>query len=277
MAGVSVLILTKNEESNIERCIQAVSWSDDIVVFDSFSDDRTVELAKKLGVRVIQRKFDNWSAHQNWGVENIKFKHPWVYYTDADEICDDLLREELSRVEKTGKGYAAFQLRRKDYFTGRWLKRSQIYPTWITRIFRPEKIRYERLVNPVAVVEGETGSLQGHIIHYPFSHGVGHWFDRHNKYSDMEAKDLIGEVAGKFRFAELFSRNAATKRRVLKTLAYRMPGRPLLMFGYLYFFRLGLFDGLPGLRYSIMRSMYEYMIDLKVAELRFNHKNKENS
>ncbi len=272
---VSILILTKNEESNIERCIESVSWSDDIVVFDSFSDDRTVELAEKLGARVIQRKFDNWSAHQNWGVENIKYKHPWVYYTDADETCDDTLRNELLVLEETSENFSAFQVRRKDYFMGRWLKRSQIYPTWITRVFRPEKIRYERLVNPVAVVDGETGFLQGHITHYPFSHGVGHWFDRHNKYSDMEAQDLLEEVTEEFHFFELFSRDAAVKRRALKTLAYRMPGRPLLMFGYLYFFRLGLLDGLPGFRYSIMRSMYEYMIDLKVAEHRFKVKNKE--
>ncbi|MDZ8117738.1 glycosyltransferase family 2 protein [Pontiella agarivorans] len=269
MAGVSVLILTKNEEINIERCIRSVSWSDDIVVFDSFSDDRTVELAEQLGARVIQRKFDNWSAHQNWGVENIKFKHPWVYYTDADETCDDQLRDELLALEKNGESFSAFQVRRKDYFMGRWLKRSQLYPTWITRVFRPEKIRYERLVNPVATVAGETGKLDGHIIHYPFSHGVGHWFDRHNKYSQMEAADLVTEVAEKINWADFFSRDAAVKRRALKTLAYKMPGRPVLMFMYLYFFRLGLLDGLPGLRYSIMRSMYEYMIDLKVVEYRY--------
>ncbi len=272
MVPVSILILTKNEEINIERCIQAVSWSDDIVVFDSFSDDRTVELSEKLGARVIQREFDNWSAHQNWGIENIRFKHPWVYYTDADEMCDDQLRGELEALDSLGGEYSAFQVRRKDFFMGRWLKRSQIYPTWITRVFRPEKIRYERLVNPVAVVDGKTGSLEGHIIHYPFSHGVGHWFDRHNKYSQMEAQDLIGDVSEKFRLVELFSRDAAIKRRALKALAYRMPGRPLLMFAYLYFFRMGLLDGLPGLRYSIMRSMYEYMIDLKVAEYRYKGK-----
>ena len=270
MGNVSVLILTKNEEINIERCIRSVSWSDDIVVFDSFSDDRTVELAEQLGARVIQRKFDNWSAHQNWGVENIKFKHPWVYYTDADETCDDQLREELLALEQRGASFAAFQVRRKDYFMGRWLKRSQLYPTWITRVFRPEKIRYERLVNPVAVVEGETGQLDGHIIHYPFSHGVGHWFERHNKYAQMEAMDLVEEVAQAVKVSDFFSRDAAVKRRALKTLAYKMPGRPVLMFFYLYFFRMGILDGLPGMRYSIMRSVYEYMIDLKVAEIRYN-------
>ncbi|MEN7972437.1 MAG: glycosyltransferase family 2 protein [Verrucomicrobiota bacterium] len=275
MVPVSILILTKDEESNIERCIQAVSWSDDIVVLDSFSSDRTVEQAEQLGARVIQRKFDNWSAHQNWAVENIKFKHPWVYYTDADEVCDDRLRDELALLEETGEGFSAFQMRRKDYFMGRWLKRSQLYPTWITRVFRPEKIRYERLVNPVAVVDGKTGMLDGHIIHYPFSHGVGHWFDRHNKYSEMEALNLIDEVSAKIRIADVCSHDAAVKRRALKSLAYRVPGRPLLMFFYLYFLRLGLLDGLPGLRYSIMRSMYEYMIDLKVAEHRYRNKRTE--
>ena len=269
MASVSILILTKNEEINIERCIQAVSWSDDIVVFDSFSDDLTVDLAGKLGARVVQRSFDNWSAHQNWAVKNIVFKHPWVYYTDADETCDDQLREELLRMNEIGGNFSAFQVRRKDYFVGRWLRRSQLYPTWITRVFRPEKIRYERLVNPVAVVEGKTGQLEGHIIHYPFSHGVGHWIDRHNKYSDMEAEDLIKDVAGTFRFTDLLCSDVTIKRQAFKALAYRMPGRPMLIFFYLYFFRMGFLDGRPGFRYSLMRSMYEFMIDLKVVEHRY--------
>ena len=106
MTGVSVLILTKNEEINIERCIQSVSWSDDIVVYDSLSDDRTVELAEKLGARVVKRKFDNWSAHQNWAVANIDFKHPWVYYTDADETCEDQLKEDLGKLAQKGEGYS---------------------------------------------------------------------------------------------------------------------------------------------------------------------------
>ena len=269
MAPVSILILTKNEEINIERCLQAVSWADDIVVYDSYSDDRTVELAEKMGARIVQRKFDNWSSHQNWAVEHIEFKHPWVYYTDADETCDDQLRDELLSLNERCGDCSAFQVRRKDYFMGRWLKRSQLYPTWITRVFRPDKIRYERLVNPVAVVDGEVGLLNGHILHQPFSHGVGHWFDRHNRYSDMEAQDLIKEVAGRLHTADLFSRDAAIRRRALKTLAYRLPGRPLLMFSYLYFFRMGFLDGKPGFRYSVMRAFYEFMIDLKVLEQKY--------
>lgn len=270
MIPVSILILTKNEEINIERCIRSVSWSDDVVVFDSHSDDRTVEIAEGLGARVVKRKFDNWSSHQNWAVTNIDFKHPWVYYTDADETCDEELRAELAQFGETGDGYNAFTVRRKDYFMGKWLKRSQLYPTYITRVFRPDRIRYERLAHPVVVVEGKTGQLNGHIIHYPFSHGVAHWFWKHNGYSDLEAQELLREVKDDLAVGEFFSRDAAIRRRALKALAYKVPGRPLLMFGYLYFFRLGLLDGMPGLRYSIMRSMYEYMIDLKVIEHRYN-------
>ena len=82
----SVLVLTKDEEVNIAACLETLKFSDDIVVLDSFSSDRTLEIAKTFpNVRVIQRKFDTWSRHSNWALENIQFKHPWVYYSDADE------------------------------------------------------------------------------------------------------------------------------------------------------------------------------------------------
>ena len=82
---VSVLILTKNEEKDLPGCLQSVSWCDDIHVFDSYSDDNTIKIATAAGAKIIQRKFDNWSAHQNWGLSNIPFKYSWVLYIDSDE------------------------------------------------------------------------------------------------------------------------------------------------------------------------------------------------
>ena len=90
---VSVLILTFNEEVNLPTCLKSLAWCDDIVVFDSFSTDRTLDIAKAAGARIIQRNFDNWSAHQNWAVAHIPFKHPWVYYSDADEVVTPQLAE----------------------------------------------------------------------------------------------------------------------------------------------------------------------------------------
>src|SRR5690606_28554159 len=87
--------------------------------------------------------------------------------------------------------YAAFRLRRRGMFMGRWLRHAQLYPTWIIRLFRPERIRYERLVNPKAVVDGPIADLEGHLAHYPFSKGIDHWFERHNSYSTFEAMELL--------------------------------------------------------------------------------------
>ncbi|HYQ73039.1 MAG TPA: glycosyltransferase, partial [Gammaproteobacteria bacterium] len=89
---VSILILTKNEEKDLPGCLESVSWSDDIHVYDSFSTDRTVEIAERFGARVTKREFDNWAAHQNWGLQNIRFRYPWVFYIDADERINMELR-----------------------------------------------------------------------------------------------------------------------------------------------------------------------------------------
>ncbi|WP_197531130.1 glycosyltransferase family 2 protein [Posidoniimonas corsicana] len=269
------MILTKNEESNIRRCLGSVAWSDDIVVYDSESTDRTTEISRGLGARVVTRKFDNWSAHQNWAVGNIDFKHPWVLYIDADEQCDDELRQEVTQRAVASAQESAFRVRRKDYFMGRWLRRSQLYPTWIVRVFRPDRIRYERLVNPVAVVDGGTGELQGHLLHHPFSHGVSHWFDRHNRYSSFEAEDLLEEIQSSVDWSGLICRDASRRRKAMKHLAYRLPGRPGLMFLYLYVARLGFLDGAPGYYYSRMRAAYELMIDVKVRELRWRQSSSE--
>jgi len=269
---LSILILTKNESINIANAIDSVKWSDDIVVYDSHSTDDTCEIAERLGARIVAREFDNWSSHQNWAVRNIVFKHPWVLYIDADEFCDSELKDAALKLCCQESPFDAFRVKRKDFFMGRWLRRSQLYPTWLVRVFRPTKITYERLVNPVAVVRGLTGNLEGHIIHHPFSHGVSHWFERHNKYSTFEAKDLLAEATVRIHWRNLVSRDANVRRKTLKLLAYRLPARPTMMFLYLFFFRLGFLDGIPGFYYSRMRSMYELMIDVKVREKSFQSK-----
>jgi glycosyltransferase involved in cell wall biosynthesis len=266
---VSVLVLTLNEEINIGACLASLSWCDDIWVLDSGSSDKTTEIACGAGAKVVTREFDNWSAHQNWAVANIAFRHPWVLYLDADEVCDDLLRSEVGDAAVADSRFAAYRVRRKDYFMGRWLRRAQLHPTWLVRVFRPERIRYERLVNPVAVVDGATGQLAAHIHHYPFSHGVGHWIARHNRYSDMEAAESIKARSGDaLHLTSLFARDPNRRRRAAKDLFNRLPARPLLKFVYYYGIRRGFLDGRAGLTYSALQAVYEFMIDCKIRELR---------
>ena len=267
---ISILILTLNEEENLPKCLASVGWCDDIVVLDSFSTDRTVEIARNAGARVIQRRFDNWAAHQNWALENIRFHHPWLYYSDADEIVTPELRDELNIIAGNARETnVAYRLRYKNFFMGRWIRHCGIYPAWILRFFRPEKVRWERLVNPTPVVDGTEGRLESHFEHYSFSKGLNAWFEKHNSYSWQEARESLKALsAGDFQWGGLVSRHPAHRRRALKELAFRLPCRPLLRFLYMYCWGRGFLDGRAGLAYCRLLTIYEYMIVLKMRELR---------
>lgn len=271
LAGqVSILILTLNEEVNLPRCIQSVAWSDDIVVLDSFSTDKTVEIAKTAGARVVQRKFDNWSAHQNWAVANIPFKHPWVFYIDADEVVTPELANEIRQIAaRADNPHVAYRVRRKDTFLGKWLRHSSMYPIWLPRLFRPPHIAWERLVNPVAVINGPQGSLREHMLHYSFNKGIQAWIAKHNQYAGFEAQEAMKSIRTRTLDVKgLFSTSDPVRRRkAMKTLSFRLPFRPLLRFLYMYILRRGFLDGWAGLTYCRLVAFYEYMIVLNMREL----------
>lgn len=267
----SVLVLTKNEEVNIEQCLSTLTFSDDIVVLDSYSTDRTCELAAKFpNVRIVQRKFDTWSRHSNWALENIGFRHPWVYYSDADERVPPELRDELiDRANDPSSPNVAYRLKYRNMFLGRWIRRGGLYPVWIIRLFRPDVIRYEdREVNAHPVVRGGLGDLRHDFIHYSFNKGLLPWFTKHNSYSDMEAKEAVRVIQGSMwsKLKGLTSSQPGVKRRSLKDLSFFIPFRAFARFVYMYVFRGALLDGRAGFHYACMISMYEYWIELKIRE-----------
>ncbi len=268
--SLSVLILTKNEEQDLPGCLQSVAWCDDVHLFDSFSTDRTLEIARTAGCIITQRTFDNWSAHQNWGLANIPFKHPWVLYIDADERVSPELKAAAVAAARADASESAFRLRRRDFFTdGTWLEHAQISPFYL-RLFRPSKMRYERLVNPVSIVDGPIGEIGGYLDHYPFSKGAGFWLERHIKYADLEARTIQENRAkgGAFSLRKaLFSKEFTERRFHQKEFFYRMPGRPLVKFFYMMFVRLAFLDGRAGVTYATLQSIYEYFIILKQREL----------
>jgi glycosyltransferase involved in cell wall biosynthesis len=264
----SILIQTLNEEENLPSCLSSVAWSDDIVVLDSLSTDKTVEIARTAGARVFQRPYDGRANNQNWAVENIEFKYLWVFHLDADEIVPQELAAEIKDViSDLKRGEVAYRIRFKNIFFGTWIKRSSMYPSWIPRLWQPDKIRWRRGANPVAIIDGPTGRLKNHFIHYSFSKGFASWFDKHNKYSDYEAAETIKELEqGRVDWSGLLAPDPIRRRIALKHFSFRMPCRPLLKFIYLYFIRRGFLDGRPGLTYCILQAIYEYMIHCKVKE-----------
>jgi glycosyltransferase involved in cell wall biosynthesis len=266
--SVSILILTKNEEQNLPDCLATFAWADEVVVLDSGSTDRTVAIAEAAGARVFHRPFDDWASHQNWAVANIPFRNPWVYYSDADERMTEPLKEELLAIATDPAApCAAYRVRFRNMFMGRWIRRVSMYPVWVLRFFRPGRVRWERVVNPVAIVDGPVGELQGHFEHYSFNKGLTEWVAKHNGYATGEALELIRLRALPGAWGELLSGDPTHRRQALKRLAYRLPFRPLGVFIFLYLLRLGFLDGLAGLHYCRLRAYYEYLIDLKVMEM----------
>jgi glycosyltransferase involved in cell wall biosynthesis len=269
MNGVSILILTLNEEANLAECIDSCGWSDDIVVFDSMSEDRTLEIAKTKGVRLVQRRFDNYAAQRNAALTTVQYKNPWVLMVDADErVSPELAAEIATTMAGVGADVALFRIRRKDFFLGKWLRRSSGYPSWFGRLVRLGHVRVEREVNEEYIADGEIGHLKTHLHHYPFNKGVAYWFERHNRYSTMEAIAKMGMHNDRIVVRELFARDPIDRRRMLKQCLYRLPLRPLIVFFYLYIVRLGFLDGRAGFYFGRMRAAYEMLIDLKVIEAR---------
>jgi len=268
---ISVLILTKNEEHDITGCLKSVSWCDDIHVFDSFSDDKTVELATAFGATVTQRKFDNWSSHQNWGLKNILFKHEWVLYIDADERVSESLLSALKLFRpELAKDTVAYQVQRRDFaWNGKWLKHAQISPYYM-RLFRFDKMRYERLVNPVSIPDGQVGRINGFLDHYPFSKGFRYWFSRHLGYADMEAEMRMSDINTTAHFSlkkALFASEFYERRFHQKGIFYKLPFRPIIKWFYMVIWRRAFMDGLTGITYATLQSIYEYFIVLKTKEL----------
>ena len=265
--AISILILTLNEETNIAACLDALAGFDDIVVFDSLSKDRTVEIARAKGARIVERPFDNWASHQNWAMDNIEFRNPWVFYLDADERMTPELREEILGIARDpARPEVAYYCGRKNFFLGKWIRHA-MPPSLIMRFFKPKRIRFERLVNPVPVIDGPHGYLRNYFEHYNFSKGITEWFDKHNKYSLLEAMEGMKLREKPVGLGSLFSSDRFERRRALKELSFRMPLRPFLKFCWMYFLKRGFLDGRAGYTYCKLQSMYEYMIVVKMREL----------
>ena len=274
---ISVLIPTKNEEQDLPGCLASVRWTDDIHVFDSGSTDSTVAVAKRAQADVVVRPpfggqelfGGNEAEHKTWALANIRFKYPWVLHLDADERVTPELAVSIQQAVKNPGDRVAFRIRRRDFWGERWLKHVQTTPYYL-RLFRPGKMRYERLVNPVSIPDGPVGELDGYLDHYPFSKGMSHWLNRHNSYSSLEAQQIVKNRAANREFSlkqAFFGKDFNERRRHQKELFYRMPGRPFLKFLLLYVGKRGFLDGSAGFDYAMLQSFYEYMIDLKTREM----------
>ena len=279
--SVSILILTKNEELDILGCLDSVLWSDDVHVYDSGSSDATLDIAKRYGAKITVKTYvnnelsfgGNEAAHRNWGLKNIEFKYEWVFIIDADERVTPGLRDEILLTIKNPNSNIAYSVQRRDFFMDRWLRHVQTSPYYL-RLIKPKNVIYQRLINPVLIVDGPVAKIKGFLDHFPFSKGIQSWIIRHNSYSTLEAQEILKMEKNLSLIKAFFENDFHKRRSYQKSLFYQLPCRPFLKFILLYIFKRGFLDGYPGFTYAILQSIYEYFIILKVGEvknLKINH------
>ena len=283
-APVSALIPTRNEESNIEKCLASVAWADEIVVVDSASSDRTVELALSLGATVVPFSWDGTGPRKrNWALANYPWRNQWVLLLDADEEVAPELANEISRVVRANPDEAGFLIHFHYFFLGKMLRHGD--PLWKLCLVRHRDARFETMNVPEVTscdvevhewvrVAGRVGRLRSVMLHRD-RQDLHHHFDRHNTYSDWEAllrtRYRLRDVSSEVR-PSLFG-SPVERRRFFKQWFLAVPGKPWLYFFYSYLLRGGFLDGRPGFIYNALKSVYWYQVSAKEYELRLAGRN----
>lgn len=267
---LTVLIPAFNVEDILERAIKSASWADEVFVVDSFSSDKTVSIAEKMGARVVQHEYIYSAKQKNWAIPQAK--NDWVLLLDSDEVITRELKEEIENLFRTGdvEKYDGFAVPRPHYFLGKWLKWGGRYPLYNIRLFR-KSCRYEdRDVHAHIILSNEkVKKLKGDILHYS-DPDLAHFFKKFNRYTTYQANYMMrlatGEKKVKLEARKIFSYFVYLKS-FIKDFWYFLPFASVLRFLYMYFFRLGFLDGKQGFLIAVLYGFQDYVSKTKFLEL----------
>ncbi|MBV9328350.1 MAG: glycosyltransferase family 2 protein [Chloroflexi bacterium] len=273
---VSVLVPTLDEELNLPECLQSVSWADEVFVVDSFSRDGTLEIARAHGARVVQHAFEGYSRQKNWALDNLPLRNEWVLIVDADERVMPDLRCEIERVvglsPSGAHGFDGYYVNRRVIFLGTWVRHAGWYPSWNLRLFRHRLGRYDdREVHEHVVLDGRAGYLTADLLHAD-RRGLEAFVARHNRYSTLEATarwKAERNAPDRARLPISWLASPVHRKRFLRERIWpRLPAKPVVLFVYMYVLRQGFLDGRAGLALCVFHAFQEFVVGLKLAELR---------
>jgi glycosyltransferase involved in cell wall biosynthesis len=265
---ISVIILTKNEETDIAACLQSVLWSDDIHILDSGSTDNTLEKARQFPVQIATHPFQSFGKQRNYALETLSIKNEWILFLDADEIVTEKFRAAMMQsVLQAKESVAGFYCCWKMMLENTWLKHSDNYPKWQFRLMRKGRATFTDFGHgqKEGVIAGSIEYIHEPYLHYGFSKGWYHWIERHNKYSSLEAEARINSRPP---LKNIFSGHGSVRNPALKSWCSRVPGWPFLRFIFGYFIKFGFLEGAAGLIYCTNMGYYEYLIQIKMREIR---------
>ncbi len=262
---ISVVILCHNEEHNLPRSIRALGDCAEVVVVDDGSTDRSMELAKSLGARVVTHAFESFAAQRNWAMDHAGLRHDWVLHLDADEVMTpEGLAEIRGRLDSLSPHHVGF-IPRKVMLGETWLKHSADYPVYVPRLLRRDGPRFYMRGHGewIDVPEQLQVKLNEPMLHYNFSRGWEDWWRRHEKYAADEVRRILTGLPP-VNLSRLFSADSTTRRVAIRSFSYRLPGRPFLRFAYSYFIKRGFLDGLAGWQFCRAMMKYEQLINARL-------------
>ncbi|MBU0984091.1 MAG: glycosyltransferase family 2 protein, partial [candidate division Zixibacteria bacterium] len=196
MSTLSVVIITRNEEANLPRCVDSVKWADEIIVVDSGSTDRTLEVAEQLGAMVVKCDWQGYSFAKQSGVD--RAASHWILSLDADEVITEELAAEIQAILVGETTHAGYRIRRRTRFLGRWIMHCGWYPDPVLRLFQRSMGRFDRaVVHEKVIVDGSVGELQNDMLHFSYPNLEG-YVTKLNHYTTMAAREAFdrGDRAG---------------------------------------------------------------------------------
>lgn len=265
---ISGVILTKNEVSNLRQCIASLQWCQEVIVVDSGSTDQTIQLAESLGAKVFINILPppfKISEQRNWALQNCNIKNQWVLFLDADETIPTHLAIEIQSVcSKNDNPYNAFELTPRYLFWGKWLKRTQGYPNWHSRLVKKGEVTFAGGVWEHFAEGAKAGRISIPYDHFANSKGLSDWIERHNRYSSWDAQNVVNFLETKK--VSAFGSERKLSLRLLAAKFWLL--RPIARFLYMYIFRLGFLEGWQSFIFCLLHAMYEFMIVVKIIEFK---------
>jgi glycosyltransferase involved in cell wall biosynthesis len=246
----------------------------EVIVVDSGSTDGTVAAAKKYGAKVVVHEFVNQAQQFNWALDSVPIVGDWILRLDADEYVLPELRDEIAEaIAAASPEMSGFEMKRRMYFWGRWIRHGGYYPTWLLRLFRAGKGYSElrAMDEHIVVTEGRVDRLEHDFVDENRK-GLSFWVDKHNRYATREAEEVLSRILHPASHVERLEGQAGRKRKIKMSFYYRLPLflRAFLYFIYRYIFRLGFLDGVKGLVFHFLQGFwYRFLVDAKIYEARY--------
>ncbi|MGI9534428.1 MAG: glycosyltransferase family 2 protein [Thermodesulfobacteriota bacterium] len=276
---ITAIILTYNEELNIENCLKSLKgWIDEIIILDSNSTDSTLDIAESYTKKIFFHDFETHSKQWKWALENLPIKNEWVIGLDSDQSVSEGLKSKLLEVFKEKvKGVDGYYVRRKQIFMGKWIKYGGYYPKYLLKIFNKDKVLIDEneLVDHHFYVEGNTEVIEEDIVEDNINErNLSFWFKKHINYAELFANEAIN----KYRVPEHRELTGPDKNtKFMKNIYGSLPLfiRPFLYFICRYFFQLGFLDGTRGFIFHFFHALcFRFIVDAKIYELKKSKQDK---